>query len=82
MRAGCTLGLRLANGFLLEARSEGLESRLSGRGLEEFRGGLKRSLALLSNFPESALRCALLLPADLERMRPLCCNPFLEEPGC
>ena len=82
MRADCALGLRLAKGFPLEARSEGLESRLTGRGLEEFRGGLNRSLALLSNFPESALRCALSVPADFERMRPLCCKSFLEEPGC
>ena len=82
MRADWALGLRLAKGFLLEARSEGLESRLTGCGVGEFRGGLKRSLALLSNFPESALRCVLLLPADLERMRPLSCSPFLEEHGC
>ena len=44
MRAGCALGLRLAKGFLLEARSEGLESRLNGCGLGE--GGARRGNSL------------------------------------
>lgn len=75
------LVLRLS-GLLVEASSEGLESRFAVCGRGEIRSGLKRSLALLV---DSALRLAWILscelPADTERVSPLNCSCFRFDSG-